>query len=109
MPDSSGFQYWLGRFRGAQCSGAAAVNAEVDTISRQFLASAEYASRNRSNSDYVADLYYAFLRRGGDLSGFNHWVNQLNTGSQTREQVRWIFCALLNSKVGSRRSSIKAV
>ncbi|MBK8963447.1 MAG: DUF4214 domain-containing protein [Candidatus Competibacteraceae bacterium] len=75
-------------FRGAQCSGAAAVNAEVDTISRQFLASAEYASRNRSNSDYVADLYYAFLRRGGDLSGFNHWVNQLNTGSQTREQVR---------------------
>lgn len=60
LPDSSGFQYWLGRFRGAQCSGAAAVNAEVDTISRQFLASAEYTSRNRSNSDYVADLYYAF-------------------------------------------------
>ena len=91
LPDSSGFQYWLGRFRGAQCSGAAAVNAEVDTISRQFLASAEYTSRNRSNSDYVADLYYAFLRRGGDLSGFNHWVNQLNTGSQTREQVRMDF------------------
>ena len=91
LPDTGGFQYWLGRFRAAQCQGAAAVNAEVEAISRQFLTSTEYANRNRSNRDYVGDLYYAFLRRGGELSGFNFWVTQLNTGAQTRDQARRSF------------------
>ena len=40
--------------------------------------SPEYASRNRTNSEYVQDLYYAFLQRGGDLAGFNFWVNALD-------------------------------
>ncbi|HRC73929.1 MAG TPA: DUF4214 domain-containing protein, partial [Candidatus Competibacter sp.] len=54
-------------------------------------ASAEYSGRNRSSSDYVADLYYGFLRRGGDLAGFNYWVSQLNTKAQTWDQVRRSF------------------
>ncbi len=91
LPDSSGFGYWLARFRAAQCQGATAVNAEVEAISSQFATSPEYGSRQRNNSNYVADLYYAFLRRGGELSGFNFWVTQLNTGAQTREQVRRSF------------------
>ena len=91
LPDSAGFSYWLNRFRTAQCQGAAAVNAEAESISRQFAASAEYSGRNRSSSDYVADLYYGFLRRGGDLGGFNYWVNQLNTKAQTSDQVRRSF------------------
>ncbi len=88
LPDTDGFTYWLGRFRAAQCQGTAAVNAEVEAISSQFATSAEYLARNRSNRDYVGDLYYAFLRRGGDLNGFNFWVNQLNTGARTRDQAR---------------------
>lgn len=91
LPDSSGFNYWLGRFRTAQCQGAAAINTEVNDISRQYLVSAEYIGRQRDNSGYVADLYYAFLRRGGDLGGFNYWVTQLNSGSRSREQVRQDF------------------
>lgn len=91
LPDSDGFTYWLKRFRTAQCQGAAAVNAEVESISGQFAASSEYANRNRNNSDYVADLYYGFLRRGSDLAGFNYWVNQLNSGAQTRYQARRSF------------------
>lgn len=91
LPDSAGFSYWLNRFRTAQCQSAAAVNAEAESISRQFAASAEYSGRNRSSSDYVADLYYGFLRRGGDLGGFNYWVNQLNTKAQTSDQVRRSF------------------
>ncbi|TXG87852.1 MAG: DUF4214 domain-containing protein, partial [Rhodocyclaceae bacterium] len=64
------------------------VTAEVDGISTQYLGSAEYAARNRSNRDYVADLYYAFLRRGGELTGFDFWVSQLDNGLKTREQLR---------------------
>ena len=62
-----------------RCQGAAAINAEVDTISRQFIASAEYVQRNRNNSDYVADLYYAFLRRGAEPQGFQYWLCLLYT------------------------------
>lgn len=92
LPDSSGFSYWLARFRSAQCRGSSAVVAEVDTITRQFLASQEYANRSRNDHrDYVADLYFAFLRRGGDLSGFEYWVSQLNAGLRSRDQIRQDF------------------
>jgi len=92
LPDSSGFSYWLGRFRSAQCQGSSAVVSEVDNITRQFLASQEYANRlHNDHRDYVADLYFAFLRRGGDLSGFEFWVSQLNAGLRSRDQVRQDF------------------
>jgi hypothetical protein len=51
-------------------------------------ASAEYAGRQRNNTEYVSDLYYAFLRRGGDLSGVDYWVNRLDTGVEDREMMR---------------------
>jgi hypothetical protein len=91
LPDTGGFNAWLAQLRTAQCSGpgaAAAIYATVDSISSQFIFSGEYTGRNRSNTDYVSDLYYAFLRRGGDLAGVNFWINQLNSKAETREQLR---------------------
>ncbi len=88
LPDESGFQYWLGQFRTSQCMGAHAVTMTTNTISHNFLNSSEYLGRNRTNDQYVADLYYAFLRRAGDLGGYNSWLNQLYGGFMTREQVR---------------------
>ena len=63
----------------------------VDDISLEFLSSAEYASRNRNNTDYVSDLYSAFLRHGSDLAGLNFWINRLATGVDTRETMRTEF------------------
>jgi Bacterial Ig-like domain (group 3)/Domain of unknown function (DUF4214)/Gametolysin peptidase M11 len=91
LPDNSGFAYWLPQFRAAQCSGAGAVYSTVASISSQFIASGEYVGRNRNNTDYVGDLYYAFLRRGGDLPGVTYWINRLNTGAETRDQMRTDF------------------
>jgi hypothetical protein len=91
LPDTGGFDNWLGQFRTAQCAGASAPGAiynAVESISAAFLNSPEYRGRNRTNTDYVSDLYYAFLRRGGDLTGVNFWIDRLNTGTQTREQMR---------------------
>lgn len=101
LPETEGFNYWVNRFRVAQCQSASAVNTEVNNISSQFLSSSEYLNRNRPNRDYVADLYYAFLRRGGDSQGFNYWVNQLDGGLQTREQLRlhFLYSAEFQSRV----------
>jgi hypothetical protein len=93
LPDSSGFTTWLGQFRTSQCSGASAINATVESISSQFVASAEYTARNRTTAQYVGDLYNAFLRRGGDLAGVQFWINQINTNAQTKDQVRKAFIA----------------
>ncbi len=94
LPDSSGFNFWLSTFRGAQCAGTgaqAAIYAAVDSVSSGFVGSAEYGSRNRTDRQFVSDLYYAFLRRGGDLAGFNYWVGQVQSGAQTRDQLRRAF------------------
>ncbi len=91
LPDQGGFSFWVQRFRAAQCSGGQQVLAEVEAISSGFADSPEYQALNRSNGDFVGDLYNAFLRRGGDLDGVLFWVNQLATGARTRSAVRQAF------------------
>ncbi len=93
LPDDGGFNFWLAKFRTAQCLGGAAVNSEVESISSQFANSPEYSARARSNAQYVGDLYNAFLRRGGDLPGVLFWINEIATSARTRENVRQQFVA----------------
>jgi hypothetical protein len=93
LPDSGGFGFWIQQFRSAQCEGANKVYAQVDAISRAFAEGAEYTGSRRSNAEFVGDLYNAFLRRGGDLSGVRFWISELNSGARTRSQVRQAFLA----------------
>jgi len=88
LPDDDGYNNWLEQLRAAQCAGAAAVENTVDIYSDEFINSPEYQNRNRNDGQYIQDLYYAFLRRGGDLAGYEFWFNQVSSGAQTREQVR---------------------
>jgi hypothetical protein len=76
----------------------------VEAISSGFAGSGEYLARNRSNAQYVGDLYNAFLRRGGDLQGVQFWINDLDTGARTRENVRQNFIA--SSEFQSRVTAI---
>ena len=91
LPDDGGFGYWASRFRAAQCSGTAAVTAEAEAVSSEIARAA--AARNRTNSQYVGDLYNAMLRRGGELAGVKFWIDVLDRGALTREQVRQQFVA----------------
>ena len=93
LPDQTGFNYWLQKFRTAQCQGPAAVSAAAEQISSGFTTSPEYLGRGRTNGQYVGDLYNAFLRRGGEPAGVQYWINQLATGAQSRESVRRQFVA----------------
>ena len=95
LADSGGYTYWDGQLRTAQCQSnpSAAVRATIDAVSGQFVSSAEYVARNTTNRQYVQDLYYAILQRGGDLAGFDYWVGQIAGGAQSRSQVRQQFLA----------------
>jgi len=93
LPDTGGFNFWVQQFRKAQCAGAGAVYPAVESISIQFATSAEYLARDRTNAQYVGDLYNSFLRRGGDLGGVQYWIDEIARGRRTRESVRQQFVA----------------
>jgi arylsulfate sulfotransferase len=94
LPDEGGYNYWVARFRAAQCQGAAAVVAEVDVISQLFMASPDYSSRGRSTAEFLADLYNTFLRRGPDTGGWSYWLDRfMNTQFFTRDAARRAFLA----------------
>ncbi|HET9652828.1 MAG TPA: DUF4214 domain-containing protein, partial [Usitatibacter sp.] len=93
LPDTTAFNFWVGQLKTAQCQGPGAVYDAVNGMSYQFIFGAEYTNRNRTNVQYVTDLYNAFLRRGGDTGGVNFWVNQLNTGAEDRNLLRADFIA----------------
>ncbi len=62
LPDNGGFAFWVQQFRTAQCQGPAFVTAQAEAISSLFALSPEYSARNRNTSQYVGDLYNAFLQ-----------------------------------------------
>jgi alpha-tubulin suppressor-like RCC1 family protein len=100
LADTPGFNFWVAQFRAAQCvapgtAAALAVASQAESISSQFALGSEYTARARSDAQYVGDLYNAFLRRGGELSGVQFWIGQVATKAQTREQVRMAFVASL--------------
>jgi hypothetical protein len=57
-------------------------------MARLFFLSAEYANRNRTNSQFITDCYQAFLRRSPSQSELNTW---LSSSSWNRPQVVTLF------------------
>lgn len=90
LPDDDGFKYWVNRFRDAQCSADPlnGVYAGAIDIAGLFFNSSEYWAAPPTNGQYVADLYNAFMRRSGDLGGYNYWVNSLDTQALTHDDER---------------------
>lgn len=82
LPDTAGFQFWLGQFRQAQCTGNEAVRATAEQMASFFLNSPEY-QQQFALPNYVAHLYDAFMRRTPELGGWNFWFGSLNTNPTT--------------------------
>jgi hypothetical protein len=93
MPDTSGFVYWLVRFREAQCRGGQAVVDEANAISAAFIASDEFKALVAGTNDPIAPLYDAFMRRGADAQGYVFWRSVLQSGQLTLDQVRVLFAS----------------
>jgi C1A family cysteine protease len=94
LPDTAGFDYWLDLMRAAQCAGSQQQIRDLcSQVASLFVNSEEYAGRGRTNTGYVEDLYDAILRRSADPSEVNYWVEVLNAGTMTRDQVLQFFTA----------------
>lgn len=80
LPDNAGFNYWLGEFRRAQCTGNEAVRATADRMAHFFLNSPEY-QQHYAVADYIVHLYDAFMRRTPELGGWSYWHGTLSADS----------------------------
>ena len=77
-PDEGGFKFWKEQIEGKKQIGS--------TLVYEFVFSKEYLSFNKSNEDFVEDLYEMFLGRKAEPDGFSYWVDLLNKGT-SREEV----------------------
>lgn len=101
LPDNEGLAFWADRLRAVQCSTATwpakldLMRAEVEAMTKGFLDSAEYANRNRSDAQFLADTYAALFRRAADKAGFDYWQARLAAG-ESRNQVRAAMIGMTN-------------
>ena len=87
QPNAPELQQWTGAIDQALAQGYGAVLAQVRSLGTTLFTSTEYVNRNRTNSEFVIDLYWGYLHRTYDQGGYDNWMAALNGGT-TREQVR---------------------
>ena len=78
-PEEAGMQNWVNALNNGTNCGA--------QVAYGFIFSQEYINKNKSNTEFVTDLYLMFFGRNPDSAGLNNWLNQLNAKVMTREQV----------------------
>jgi len=90
-PSEEEWSYWTNRLAIAQAQSPAQLLIEAKAFERSQFYSAEYINRNRSDEDFISDLYSAYLQRDLDEGGFNGWLGALRDinaqGGNGREVV----------------------
>jgi YD repeat-containing protein len=81
--------YWADILRSAYPQGQTSVLLAMREFGMTVFESAEYASRGRTDHEYVSDLYETYLMRDPDPSGWAFWESQVPQWG--REQVRHAF------------------
>lgn len=92
FPDASGLRFWISQY---------ANGSEYNSIAKSFIDSAEFKSRygaNSTNEDYSKNLYKNVLGRLPDAAGLLYWVNTLETGINSRENVLSGFAESIENK-----------
>lgn len=79
-PDSQGLYYWAARFSEGM---------SMSDIARSFFASSEAAELVTSTSveDAVTKAYLNLLHRAPDAIGFDYWVDEVDTGRLSLDQL----------------------
>ncbi|HEU4769542.1 MAG TPA: DUF4214 domain-containing protein [Pyrinomonadaceae bacterium] len=103
-PNGTEPTYWSDQLRVAYAQGQTSLKLAAVELGKTLFESAEYAARQRNNSEYVYDLYQTYLRREPDSAGWTHWTGEVpNNG---RENVRRAFeeCFRVCRDIGEHRS-----
>ncbi|MDQ3806234.1 MAG: DUF4214 domain-containing protein, partial [Acidobacteriota bacterium] len=89
QPNATELQNWVSALRLAYPQGQGPLLTKAKDLGRALFQSAEYAARNRTDRDFVADLYRGYLQRAPDQAGWDYWTGVVATAG--REAVRQAF------------------
>jgi 3D (Asp-Asp-Asp) domain-containing protein len=78
QPDTAGLNSWVSQLTSSKITGA--------QFASGIIFSAEFSAKNKNNEEFVNILFKSCYNREPDASGFDSWVNSLNTG-QSRQFV----------------------
>ncbi len=76
--EKEGIEYWTLQIADGKCTPKAAA--------KSFFLSAEYVSKNTSDTKYITTLYRTFMGREPEAGGVGYWQGVLDGGA-TREQI----------------------
>ncbi|MGH9929017.1 MAG: RHS repeat-associated core domain-containing protein [Pyrinomonadaceae bacterium] len=99
QPTSNELQAALGSLQTAYAQGPSQFLTAMQNLGNSLFTNQEYINRYRTNSEYVYDLYKAYLYREPDQVGWDFWTGQV--ASNGRDAVRAAFagCLEFNLKV----------
>jgi len=79
IADDASYQSWTNILNAALAQGPSNLLAQARALGRSLFQSAEYASFNRSDEEFVIDLYAAYLQRDPDPGGYEFWLSVLRS------------------------------
>jgi hypothetical protein len=77
-PDAD-YQAWTNALNNAQAQGQAQMFTQARALGRYLFQSASYLNLNRTDEEFITDLYFGYLQRGPDPGGFAFWLNILHS------------------------------
>jgi len=91
QPTTSELQSWLGTLQSAYAQGQSQFLTAMQNLGDTIFSSQEYANRNRSDRDYVYDLYKAYLLRDPEQAGWDFWTAlvPINGRAAVRNGFNW--------------------
>ena len=78
--DADEWQERMDTFDAAHLQGQVQTIDAAKAMTSALFQSVEYLNRNRSNEEYVKDLYSTFLLRDPDAGGYLNWITTLQNG-----------------------------
>jgi RHS repeat-associated protein len=89
QPTAAESQAWINLLRQNYYQGQTQLMQSAQFLGRQLFTSNEYNNRHRTDREYVFDLYQAYLQRGPDQMGWDHWTQDAAVNG--RDAVRYGF------------------
>ena len=100
QPNSTELNSWLSTLQTAYVQGPTQFLTAMQNLGGSIFTSQEYLNRNRSDHDYVYDLYKAYLFRDPDASGWTFWEQGCAQNGRAAVRAGFDWSLEYNIKVG---------
>ncbi|MGH9941342.1 MAG: DUF4214 domain-containing protein [Pyrinomonadaceae bacterium] len=99
-PNATEQQQKLAELMNAGAQGQMALLTSAQNLASALFNSAEYAGRNRTNEQYVSDLYWTYPQRAADSGGHQAWVNVVQTSGRAAARDGFAYSGEFSGLVG---------